>query len=251
MSDILETSVDELVPSTIWDFILYLTVGGGLFVLASMGLYWISQLGTPTNTAAHYLINILVFSGVFYFLGIRRKRVTWSKIGFKPPVFTLWYFVLGFGLFILLLPLRGILALLALKLTGSGYESLFYRSQIIMAGGFSWFNALIGIIAGGILIPFAEEVYFRGLWYTALRTRLPTVPAILISSLLFGLGHIDSAAVVAASTVIGIVNAIAYEKSQSLWLPIIIHAVNNTIGMVVLYTAMAIAPNLMTFPPLQ
>ncbi|MEJ5203545.1 MAG: type II CAAX endopeptidase family protein [Anaerolineales bacterium] len=249
MSDILETSIEEPVSSTIWDFVLYLTVGVGLFALASLGISRISQIGTPANTAAHYLINILIFSGVFYFLGIQRKRVTWSKIGFKPLVFTPWYFVLGFGLFILLLPLRGILAVLALKLTGSGYESLLYRSQIIMAGGFSWLNALMAVIAGGILIPFAEEVYFRGLWYTALRTRLSTVPAILISSLLFGLGHIDSAAVVAASTVIGIVNAIAYEKSQSLWLPIIIHAVNNTIGMVVLYTVMAIAPNLMPLPP--
>ncbi len=166
-------------------------------------------------------------------------------MGFKPLVFTPWYFVLGFGLFVLLLPLRGILAVLALKLTGSGYETLLYRSQIIMAGGFSWFNVLVGIIAGGILIPFAEETYFRGLWYTTLRTRLPVAPAVIISSLLFGLGHSDSIALVAASTLIGIVNAIAYEKSHSLWLPIIIHAVNNTIAMLVLFSMLAITPELL------
>ena len=249
MADVSETCVEEPVPSTIWDFVLYLVAGVGLFALAGLGLSQILQIGTPANTVARYVSNILVFSGVFYFLGIRRKKVTWSKIGFQPPVFTPWYFVLGFGLFILLLTLRGILAVLALKLTGSGFESLLYRSQVIMAGGFSWLNALIAVVAGGILIPFAEEVYFRGLWYTALRTRLSFIPATLISSFLFGLGHIDSVAVVAASTVIGIVNAIAYEKSQSLWLPIIIHAVNNTIAMVMLYVTLAIAPNLMTFPP--
>jgi len=244
MSDIL-TTTEEPVPSAIWDFILYLLVGVGLFALASYGISLLFPIGTPASTAAHYLANLLVFSGVSYFLGIRRKRVTWSKIGFKPLVFTPWYFVLGFGLFILLLPLRGILAVLALKLTGAGYETLLYRSQIIMANGFSWFNALVGIVAAGILIPFAEEFYFRGLWYTTLRTRLPVVPAVIISSLLFGLGHADSIAVVAASTVIGIVNAIAYEKSHSLWLPIIIHAVNNTIAMIVLFSVLALIPELL------
>lgn len=245
MSDI-PAATEEPVPSTIWDFILYLLVGIGLFALASYGVSRFFPIGTPASTVAHYLANILVFCGIFYFLGIRRKRVTWSKIGFKPLVFTPWYFVLSFGLFVLLLPLRGILGVLALKLTGSGYETLLYRSQIIMAGGFSWFNVLVGILAGGILIPFAEEAYFRGLWYTTLRTRLPVAPAVLISSLLFGFGHSDSMAVVIVSTLVGIVNAIAYEKTHSLWLPILIHAVNNIIAMILLFSILAIAPEALT-----
>ncbi len=64
MSDIPAT-IEEPVPSTIWDFILYLLVGVGLFALASYGVSRVFPIGTSASTVAHYLVNILVFAEFF------------------------------------------------------------------------------------------------------------------------------------------------------------------------------------------
>jgi uncharacterized protein len=53
----------------------------------------------------------------------------------------------------------------------------------------------VGLIAAGIMVvavaPVAEEFFFRGFFYTALRTRFPIVTAALIDGALFGVIHYD------------------------------------------------------------
>jgi membrane protease YdiL (CAAX protease family) len=99
---------------------------------------------------------------------------------------------------------------------------------------------LLNLIGAGLLVPIAEELYFRGLLYGWLKTRLGFWLRVLISSAIFGLAHFDSIAVVASSFVLGMVNAVAYEKSKSLWLPIAIHMVTNSAAIILLYLAMVL-----------
>jgi membrane protease YdiL (CAAX protease family) len=59
----------------------------------------------------------------------------------------------------------GLLALLAQMLVGSGLEALEGRAEILTAGGFTWPAFIITLLGVGILIPVAEELYFRGLMH--------------------------------------------------------------------------------------
>jgi uncharacterized protein len=97
-----------------------------------------------------------------------------------------------------------------------------------------------GAIAAGVLIvavaPVSEEVFFRGFMYGGLRRKLPMWAAALISGAVFGLLHYtdpDSIGVVPQLAVLGVLLAWLYERTGSLWPPIVLHVINNGIALAI------------------
>jgi len=79
--------------------------------------------------------------------------------------------------------------------------------------------------------PFAEELFFRGLLYNALRQRVAPLIAVIIQAMVFALVHygfpetrITSMLIVFTS---GVILASVYEWRKTLWSPIAIHALKN------------------------
>ena len=83
---------------------------------------------------------------------------------------------------------------------------------------------------GIIWAPLFEELFFRGLLYVTLRTRLNPVPAALISGAFFGMAHLYSLAGFLQVFWTGIVLALAYERARSLWPCILAHSFNNLLA---------------------
>lgn len=98
------------------------------------------------------------------------------------------------------------------------------------------------IVAAGILIiggaAIGEELFFRGLLFGGLRQMLPLWAAAAISGALFGLPHLPQGdlAVALQLGLFGVILAWAYERSGSLWVPIAMHGLNNSIAFYVLVT---------------
>jgi uncharacterized protein len=97
----------------------------------------------------------------------------------------------------------------------------------------------LGLVAGAVLViviaPFTEEFFFRGFFYGALRTKLSVWPAALIDGVVFGAIHITSSETLPLVPVLGILGVIfclLYERTGSLFAPIALHAVNNTIAYI-------------------
>ncbi len=88
-----------------------------------------------------------------------------------------------------------------------------------------------------VLAPVLEEMIFRGFVYAGLRRRLQAPAAVFSSALLFGLMH-NNLAILAPVTLIGIVLAVLYERTLSLWPSIVCHALNNTLVFFLLLLAM-------------
>ncbi len=86
-------------------------------------------------------------------------------------------------------------------------------------------------ISAVLIAPIAEECCFRGFLYSTLKCWGGCAAAALTSALLFGVIH-SSLAQVLPLTIFGIVQCIAYEKSRSLWLPITVHALFNSVSLV-------------------
>ena len=82
-------------------------------------------------------------------------------------------------------------------------------------------------MVGGLIGPVAEELVYRGLIYTALR-RWGILAAVSGSTLLFVLSHSLSPGLPLPQIIGGIVFALAYERSKSLFAPIVIHCLGNT-----------------------
>lgn len=83
------------------------------------------------------------------------------------------------------------------------------------------------LLAGAVLVPIGEELLFRGVLYGGLR-RYGAIVATIASACLFGLAH-GINVVLPAAIIVGVVNAVLYEKSGSIWPAVLTHGVNNTI----------------------
>ena len=85
----------------------------------------------------------------------------------------------------------------------------------------------------GVAAPAAEEFFFRGFFYRALRTRLGALMAALIDGLLFGAVHYEgpkTALLLPVLAALGFIFCLVYEKTGTLFATIGLHALNNTIA---------------------
>jgi membrane protease YdiL (CAAX protease family) len=86
-----------------------------------------------------------------------------------------------------------------------------------------------------ILAPLAEEICFRGMLFGGLRTKLPFWAAALGAGVFFGLLHFTTGPSAVPSLVaLGVIFALVYEKTGSLWPAIIMHTLNNGFALAVL-----------------
>ena len=90
------------------------------------------------------------------------------------------------------------------------------------------------VFLAGFAVPFGEELIFRGIFYKMLRERWGVWPGVLISSLVFGAIHGDLAVGLTAF-LLGILLALVFEYSRSLWTSILVHALNNSVKIGLLY----------------
>ena len=91
-------------------------------------------------------------------------------------------------------------------------------------------NPLLVLLAVGILAPIVEEVTFRGMIYREMRTFCPVFVSAIMSAALFGLVHMN----VVQSTYagfLGLVFALAYEKTDTIKVPILLHIAFNTVNL--------------------
>ena len=93
---------------------------------------------------------------------------------------------------------------------------------------------LIGFAAIGMtVVPFAEELFFRGFFFAGLRPKLPFVLSGLISGFFFSLAHADPGLII-PFTGVGFILAYCYERTGSLWAPIGVHMLFNSVSFLVL-----------------
>ncbi len=77
-----------------------------------------------------------------------------------------------------------------------------------------------------IIAPVIEELMFRGYMYPAMKKFAGPLVSLFFTSLLFGLIHTNAASLLPLS-VFGVVMVFLYEKTKTIWTPIIAHAFFN------------------------
>lgn len=82
------------------------------------------------------------------------------------------------------------------------------------------------IVVVVVLAPVFEEVFFRGLFYPALRRRMAPTSAIILNGVVFGAMHFQPLFMLSL-ILVGMVLACLYEKTDSLAAPIMAHALYN------------------------
>lgn len=100
----------------------------------------------------------------------------------------------------------------------------------------------IGLALGGILVgPLAEEIVFRGFFYQGLLQAYGRTKAILTSSAIFAVIHLDPAAMI-PTFLLGCALAFVFDRSRSIWPGVILHLLLNTVGIGALLLAPLLSP---------
>jgi len=96
-----------------------------------------------------------------------------------------------------------------------------------------------GLIVAGVMVvvvaPIAEEFFFRGFFYRALRSRFSVLIAALLDGLLFGSIHfgfdgVEGLLILPPLALLGFIFCLVYEKTGSIYPVIGMHAFNNAVA---------------------
>jgi uncharacterized protein len=96
-------------------------------------------------------------------------------------------------------------------------------------------GTFLAVLTGVFVIAVAppiEEFFFRGFLYQALRNRLGVWGGALLSGVIFGAIHFKPEFLVPLA-ILGTILALLFQKTNSLWPCILVHALNNTLAFAV------------------
>lgn len=231
--------------------VLLITLGCAVLLLLGIGMIlFIQQASEPSmifvNAETSISLSLLLglvetfaLSVGVYLLGMLRRGYRWSVMGFR--LITKPWIIGALAISIVAIPLTGLITFLVLLFMGQPLENP--QIDFLLPKDISPLGAIAMMFLGGTIIPFAEELYFRGVLYPWLRKRLGFWLGALINGLLFGFAHLNIA-IGTAAFVLGLILALSYEYSKSLWVPFLIHAIHNSTKILLLYLLIAFGLNI-------
>jgi membrane protease YdiL (CAAX protease family) len=86
------------------------------------------------------------------------------------------------------------------------------------------------LLAGIVVAPVVEELFFRGFVYAGLAERYSWRKAAVISSAFFALVHLQLTAVLPIF-ILGYIFAYLYRRSGSIWPAVLMHVSTNALGL--------------------
>lgn len=174
--------------------------------LAQSGLLVIVQL-------AYLLPVIIIFAW---------RRIHWKSLGFGKFEWS----VLGIGCgllfasYVLILLHNLLLMALGIETQGEEIAKLFASLESP-----AWF-----FFVGAILAPLVEEIFFRGFLFQGFRQKYGWVSAMLLSSGIFAVAHLDPVSLI-PTFILGSLLAYLYHRSNSVWPGVILHVLVNSFGL--------------------
>lgn len=212
-------------------------IGTALVIIAARGA--VALFGLPRGdrlvSPLLYLVGVSVYLvallGVYLFAA---RKAGWAALGLRRFSERA----------VLLIPLVFILqlsALLLVNLLVTEVQGSFENPQVealtggrVLGGG--ELIMLLLLVAG--LVPFVEELVFRGMLYPLLRARMPVAAAIACNGGLFALAHVIPQ-LLPGLFVVGICLAYLRERSGSLWPSVIAHAMQNGMALLLINLALS------------
>ncbi len=203
---------------------------GGLILAVGVAYLW-PGLDLSSSSPSTLALVIFALEAVLivpaWTRGPRRYGGGWSSLGLRrfAPLRSLVLFLVGLAVVLIISPLWEVVRR-QLGLAGQ-------PSYLPLFGEGPW-GLVLALLLGGIVAPFAEEVFFRGYLYAGLRELWGRGWALFVSSLAFAALHFTPG-VLPPIFLIGLILAYIYERADSLWPSIALHSAINTIAFVGAY----------------
>ncbi len=186
-----------------------------------------------------YVLSILVAS-----LVLKLRGSSWRQIGLDRPKSWKRTVLLGIGTLLALFFISTALQVIAINLPGAGTPPIDQSRFNPLEGNLVIF--LLSVVLAWTTIAFGEEMFYRAFLITQLGDVFPgskigTVLALVVSSLIFGLVHwVEGPLGVANTFFMGLILGAIYLRSgRNLWVTIIAHGLANTIRFFFLFIGAA------------
>lgn len=214
----------ELAFYVAWMFILISLVEIGVMLFVP------GAIEAETLSWYDMLLPSLLMVGV----GLVLYRRNLSFLGFQRPT-SYWGMILGcIGIYIAIFFLDEWLIELTTSLAGidpASYREEDIYEALLDAKAAGWFMLFLLAFDVAVVGPIAEEVFFRGFLQQALVRRIGTIKGVLLASFFFAAFHVDIA-YFAPLFLSGLLLGMLRVKFRSLWAPILLHIINNTVAVV-------------------
>lgn len=223
------------VPWSSWDLLLALVVG--LAIGSGLTLVGFAVLGgvlADSPTAQVSFAGVMIYAGIAFAgwgIAVRRRRATLADAGFRwvgiAPILLAVPLALG------LMLATGIVIWVSDMLFGgvpSAQEQVAPVGTTLTRIDLYWL-----LLVGAVAAPVVEEFFFRGLLFPYLKARAGLWVGILGSSVLFAVMHFVPP-LIPALLVFGAIQALVVHRLKSLYPAILLHAINNWILLVGVYT---------------
>jgi membrane protease YdiL (CAAX protease family) len=190
----------------------------GAFGFRSRWLILVLPLAYVAAFVDLYLFYVVLVAYIFFVIG-RNKLSIRAFVGRVPSNYNWWPLVLmGIGGLAFSIGASVITLYPLVQLDSEFATDLF--EEVSLGGSLSAFVVLV------ILAPLIEEILFRGLLFTRLTKKWGMIRAMIVSSLVFGLLHLNPI----GAFVFGIVTCVLYMRTRTLLVPMALHALNNLIA---------------------
>ena len=214
----------------LWAVISGFSLLAGLTLLLTVGMGWYQRTTGVELPAASGLVTLLAelaFLLPVWWFGVRKYHLSWSSVGLRPADASR---SVGLGCLFLLLAF-------SFNFLWSLFLSLFsLRAQPdllpLFGGGIG--GLLLALFTGGIVAPFAEEVFFRGFVFAGLYQHLGLRRALVLNAVLFALVHILPTSW-PPIFVLGVLFTLLYERTGSIWPAVAVHGAMNSLSFLALY----------------
>ena len=186
-----------------------------------------SNISNASFTVLYGIQTVLMLAVVWFFAIFRRKsNLRDLGLRYYSIVKTIWYSFLSLLtiFFVSFLYMFLMNSLFGIENPGSKIEILVGNRSISS-------NILLVVVA--VIAPFSEEVFFRGFLYSAFKKSWGVNVALLLSSFLFAIVHLELYSFIPL-IIIGWLLAYLFEKTKSLLMPIFLHGVYNLILILIL-----------------
>ena len=185
------------------------------------------DLGPVVILAAAAAETLIVL--VVWWLAIRRyAQGGWAAVGVRSPRSVLAYLLIP----VVLIGSLGFTALYELVVTSIGLKSLVPEELPSEMFGDGLLRVMT-VSATALVVPFVEELFFRGFLFTGLAARFGVLTGLTVSAAVFAAAHLDVRTMIPIF-VAGFLFGWAYHATKTLWVPIAAHAFQNLAALMLL-----------------
>lgn len=214
-------------------------LGAGYLTILLAGAFGLANAGTQSSALLVPLVlasQAAVFLAVFLVVLWNGRGLSLRTLGLGPMPSgwlkrgTLW----GLG------AIPPAIAVNAVTFVLFGVEQTNPQVEMLAPAGPSLWGFLLVLPLVSVLVPFVEELAFRGVLYGWLRRHLTAGATMTLSAVVFSIAH-GIPQLIPALLLVGLLLARLREMEDSLWPCIAMHGVFNAVMTMIMFAALSVA----------